>query len=275
MDSNTIARLNAINRAFYAATAAEFDRSRSQPWPGWLRLLAHLPLPCPSVLDVGCGNGRFGAFLATSSSDRLAGHGEIITSTPGVPPSKHGEGELVPVLHYHGVDSNPALLAVAQTTLATIPNLTVTLEQRDIVESPLDSGQYDLVVAFGLLHHIPGVVERRDFVRGLAERVRPGGVLTFACWRFYEYERFRSRVVPWPDDLVGKIEPGDYLLDWRRGKVAEDETFPQRYCHYVDDAEHDGLAAGLESVGMREVVRYRADGETDALNCYSVFSRPA
>lgn len=267
MDSATIARLNAVNRAFYAATAPEFDRSRSQPWPGWVRLREHLPEQCESVLDVGCGNGRFGAFLATSD----------LTSPPG-PLSIHGEGEIaVPprILRYHGVDSSTALLDAARVALASIPSLTATLEERDIIESPLDSGEYDLVAAFGLMHHIPGEAERRDFLRGLAARVRPGGILAFACWRFYEYERFRSRVVPWPDDLVNQVERHDYLLDWRRGVSGASDSVehPLRYCHYVDDAEHDALAAALTSAGMREIARYRADGEGNALNCYSLFSR--
>lgn len=242
MDSATIQRLNAINHAFYAATAPEFDRSRSQPWPGWTRLLSHLPEPCASVLDVGCGNGRFGVFLASSSP-----------------------------LHYHGVDSSAALLEAARMALTDIPHLTVTLEKRDIIESPLDAGQYDLVAAFGLLHHIPGATARSDFLRGLAARVRPGGLLAFACWRFYEYERFRSRVVPWPDDLINRVERHDYLLDWRRGGTSEGADHPLRYCHYVDDAEHDALAAALASAGMREIINYRADGEGDALNRYSLF----
>jgi 2-polyprenyl-3-methyl-5-hydroxy-6-metoxy-1,4-benzoquinol methylase len=56
-------RLNTINREFYRVTAHDFDETRGQPWPGWKRVLPYLKLPL-SVLDVGCGNGRFGVFLA-------------------------------------------------------------------------------------------------------------------------------------------------------------------------------------------------------------------
>lgn len=280
MDSTTIQRLNVINHAFYAATAPEFDRSRSQPWPGWTRLLDHLPKPCESVLDVGCGNGRFGVFLTTSPPDPLSIHGEGENQSPALPTSSTASPSTSPIasfnLNYHGVDSSAALLEAARVALTEISHLTVTLERRDIIESPLAAGQYDLVAAFGLLHHIPGATARRDFLRGLAARVRPGGLLAFACWRFYEYERFRSRVVPWPDDLINRVERHDYLLDWRRGGGTSggggESDYPLRYCHYVDDAEHDALAAVLESAGMREIIRYRADGEGDALNCYSLFT---
>ncbi|MGH9460977.1 MAG: methyltransferase domain-containing protein, partial [Vicinamibacteria bacterium] len=65
MDWSTILALNAINRDFYTQRAEEFAATRGGPWRGWRRLLEPLqaceePL---SVLDVGCGNGRFGMFL--------------------------------------------------------------------------------------------------------------------------------------------------------------------------------------------------------------------
>ncbi|MEW6579100.1 MAG: hypothetical protein AB1435_07890, partial [Chloroflexota bacterium] len=74
--------------------------------------------------------------------------------------------------------------------------------------------------------------------------------------------RFRQRILPWPPDLVA--EPGDYLLDWRRGARAP------RYCHYVDDAEHAALIA---ATGLRELATYRADGHTGDVNQYSILRR--
>ncbi|MEO0562469.1 MAG: hypothetical protein AAF125_10160, partial [Chloroflexota bacterium] len=67
---------------------------------------------------------------------------------------------------------------------------------------------------------------------------------------------------PWPPDL--DREPGDYLLDWRRGTVA------RRYCHHVDDAEHDAL---VHTTGLEEVARFRADGADGRTNQYSVLRR--
>lgn len=234
MDDQTIHRLNAINGEFYRLTATEFDETRGQPWPGWDRLLPYLQTPL-HVLDVGCGNGRLGVFLA----QRLTG-----------------------AITYHGVDNNPALLTAAQTALNGLPGMTFTLETRDVVENPPIDGAYDLVAAFGLLHHIPGAAQRQMFMKALAERVRPGGLLAFACWRFYEYPRFRDRIIPWPDDLT--VETHDYLLDWRRGVVA------RRYCHYVDDAEQVALVA---AAGLTEIAAYRADGFTGDVNHYALLQR--
>jgi tRNA (uracil-5-)-methyltransferase TRM9 len=230
MDTVTIARLNAINREFYRVTATEFDATRGQAWVGWERLLPLIPrTDLLSVVDVGCGNGRFGVFLRERGLN----------------------------IAYHGMDNSQALLDKAR---AALPDST--FELRDIVDNPPDTGTYDLVVLFGVLHHIPGMAQRQAFMRVLAERVTVGGVLAFACWRFYEYERFRSRIVPFGDEIT--VEKHDYLLDWRRGEVA------LRYCHYVDDAEHSALIA---ATGLREIVSYRADGEDGQANQYSVLRR--
>jgi SAM-dependent methyltransferase len=231
MNDATVKRLNQINREFYQITAVSFDESRSEPWPGWDMLPPYLKTPL-SVLDVGCGNGRFGLFLA-----------EKLASPP----------------QYHGIDNNPALLDRARAALA---HLDARLETRDMIIDPPDEGAYNLVALFGVLHHVPGRAQRRIFVQTLAQRVAPGGILALAAWCFYEYERFRARIVPWPDDL--DVEPHDYLLDWRRGARA------LRYCHYVDEAEHADLVAAS---GLTEITTYRADGRTNDINRYSLLRR--
>jgi SAM-dependent methyltransferase len=234
MDAKTQERLNQINRDFYAAAAAEFDQTRSRAWPGWLRLQEHLQPPL-RVLDVGCGNGRFGLFLAESF--------------PGA-------------VTYHGLDNSSALLQFAESALANANLATFSLNEFDLLHDSLPDSQYDLVVLFGVIHHVPGAQKRRDLLRNLAERVAHNGLLSFAAWCFYEYERFRERLVPWPDDLT--VEEHDYLLDWRAGERV------LRYCHYVDEAEHAELIA---ATGLEEVRTFREDGSGHAMNRYSILHR--
>jgi len=109
---------------------------------------------------------------------------------------------------------------------------------------------------------VPGATTRRDLIARLAKCLAPGGALFFSAWRFYEFERFRRRIVPWPADL--NAEPGDYLLDWRRGERA------LRYCHYVNEAEHAALIAAS---GLREIATFCADGESGQSNRYSLLRR--
>lgn len=239
MNPAVIHYLNSINQRFYQTVSAAFDETRGLAWPGWLRLLPYLTgRETVSVLDVGCGNGRFGVFLAQN--------------LPGC------------ALVYHGQDNNADLLGRARAALADYPLARARYELRDVVTHPPDDGAYDLVVAFGLLHHVPGAAQRLALVRTLAERTAPGGMLVFACWRFYEDARLRQRIIAWDEPWQAQVEPGDYLLDWRRGEPA------LRYCHYVDDAEHARLAA---AAGIPETTRYRADGPGGTANCYSILQR--
>ncbi|MCC7207566.1 MAG: class I SAM-dependent methyltransferase [Anaerolineae bacterium] len=238
MDAASIKRLNDLNRAFYALTVTDFDESRGRPWPGWRRLLPHLAgKPSPvRVLDVGCGNGRFGRFLARNVAAEV---------------------------RYHGLDFSPALLDAARDAFARMGILAdAVLEACDVLADGLPDGVYDLVAAFGLLHHVPGGENRRALVRALAERLAPGGLLVFTGWRFYEYERFRERIEPWPDGVAR--EPGDFLLDWRRGHAANTAL---RYCHHIDDAEQDALIAAS---GLERVETFRADGHTGDINSYAL-----
>ncbi len=60
MNDATIKRLNQINRGILPDHAAA-STSRGASRGPWETLAAHLSAPL-TVLDVGCGNGRFGVF---------------------------------------------------------------------------------------------------------------------------------------------------------------------------------------------------------------------
>lgn len=235
MDQATAERLNLINRDFYRATAAEFDATRQSAWHGWERLLEFIELPLASVLDLGCGNGRFAFFLA---------------------------GRQLQPFRYIGIDSSPELLTIARPQLAGA-GIEATLLEGDLALDELPRHSARLVALFGVIHHVPGFARRKRLLAAAADCVAPDGYLAFACWRFYEQERFRRRIVAWDADL--KVERHDYLLDWRRGERA------LRYCHFVDDEEHDRLAA---ATGLAVIANFRADGVEGDLNRYTILRKP-
>ena len=235
MNHETRHYLNQINRDFYATTAVEFDATRGRAWVGWIRLLQHIDLPIESLLDIGCGNGRFADYLAQQQRQPFV---------------------------YIGIDNNCQLLALARQKLAQHPQLITRLIERDLVLEGLPEAQVQLTVMFGILHHVPGFKDRRALLSQAADCLMPGGYLVFAAWRFYEQERFRQRIVPWPADI--EVEKNDFLLDWRRGQTA------LRYCHYVDDEEHAALIAAS---GLSLIADFRADGATGELNRYEVLRR--
>ena len=235
MKRSTIQWLNQINRDFYRVTAGEFAATRQVAWSGWRRMLDHIELPIRSVLDLGCGNGRFALFLAERQKQDFA---------------------------YYGVDNNAVLLAIARAQFADKPSIQAELIEHDVILEGAPRLRAELVVLFGLIHHVPGLEQRRKLLAAAAECVLPGGHLVFAAWRFYEQERFRQRVVAWSDDI--EVETHDYLLDWRRGERA------LRYCHYIDDDEHARL---VEATDLTVVADFRADGAEGDLNRYTIVRR--
>lgn len=237
-EPETRRRLNAINRSFYEVAAEDFDQTRASAWSGWERLLPHLRLPLTG-LDVGCGNGRFGVFL----HERL----RPTVSNP---------------LTYTGIDASAPLLERARAALADRDGLSLSLQQHDLTEQPLDLPPQDVIALFGVLHHIPGAAERADLLRSLAARLRPGGLLIVTVWRFLDFPRFRERIIPWPEDI--QPEPDDYLLDWRRG------PYSLRYCHHTGDAELQSLSA---ATGLAQIDTFRADGPENRANLYLLLGR--
>ena len=246
MDDATARALNRINRRFYAEQARAFSSTRESPWPGWRRLAERLEAEAltraPAVLDVGCGNARFGRFLA----------------------------ERAPALRYTGVDASAALLAVARERGGLGPE--PVLHELDLVEEDLPAWlgarRFDLIVLFGVLHHVPGGARRETLLRGLLAHLAPTGVLALTSWRLARFERFRARALPWeasPEPLdPAQLEPGDRLLPWDRGEGV-------RYVHFAHDEETAELVA---RTGARLVERYEADGRDEALNHYFLLRAP-
>jgi 2-polyprenyl-3-methyl-5-hydroxy-6-metoxy-1,4-benzoquinol methylase len=119
-------------------------------------------------------------------------------------------------------------------------------------------------VALAVLHHIPGFDLRVGVLREIAGLLKPGGCLILSTWQFLGSARMRRKIVDWAEVSIAEesLEPGDYLLDWKR------EGRGLRYCHLVDEAEVERLAAE-SGFCVRET--FRAGGREGNLSLFSVF----
>jgi len=185
MNEDVARRLVAVNQAFYDRFAASFAASRSEPAPGFARLLDYISVGA-AVLDVGCSDGRLARFL-----------------------NQHGV-----LARYTGVDFSAPLLASVEPALGRF-------ERRDLSRPNCLSGlgQYDLVACLSTLQHIPGHAHRVRLVSEMRDCLRTGGYVALANWQFTAHERQRRKVRPW--STIGledaEVESGDYLLSWQRG----------------------------------------------------------
>lgn len=243
MNRDTVLALNAINRAFYSSQAERFSATRRSVWRGFERAVPRIEAALPrggSLLDLGCGNGRFADALLSALERPFA---------------------------YLGVDASEALLAEARLRHASRAGLRFLLH--DFVVDPLEPAlgreRFHAILLLGLLHHVPGAATRQRLLAECARRLEPGGLLLLTLWRFERLARLRRRIVPWqelaarggPALAPGELEPGDHLLAFGPGRDA------LRYCHAFGEDERRSLLACLP---LERVDTWLADGETGDLN---------
>jgi tRNA (uracil-5-)-methyltransferase TRM9 len=227
-----------LNRSFYEGFARSFADSRSISQAGLVRVLS-LVADGSHVLDVGCGDGR--------AARALDGLGRRVT--------------------YVGIDASPSLMALAHERATALIHVTATFAVLDVTtaEWPAHLGRhaFDYVLALALLHHIPGHDLRVRLVQQMAALLGPAGTLIISTWQFLASERLRRKIVPW--SAIGlhenQMEPGDYLLDWRRG------GYGLRYCHLINE---DDLIRLCRTAGLSVRESFLAD---DGLNLYVVAAR--
>lgn len=241
MNEITCKRLLDLNRQFYATVADDFDSTRLNLPMGMIRSLNYVrPLFTEgeklSVLDAGCGNGRFCWAL-----EKL--------ETP---------------IDYLGIDNDSRLLDLAQTHSSQLHFVYTQFQQLDLVTStPRLASPCHLVTCFAVLHHIPSYNLRLQLMRWLASQLEAGGRLLISTWQFLNSPRLVAKQIDW--SAVGidahETEPGDALLPWNQGVYAI------RYAHQIDEDEVRQLA---QEAGLLLQEIYYADGKEGNLNLYAV-----
>ncbi len=263
MDPQLRDALLKLNRQFYARVAPHFDATRQGWTPGLCAILPYFRVggkDGPTVLDVGCGNGRFARLLAEK----------------GISAS------------YTGIDVDKALLQIAGKSTKNLagvkcqfiradladPGWTTALESERVYEREDTITQerrdgtpsFDIVLCTATVQHLPGYALRLRLFQDL-QRLTAGYVI-LSLWQFLSSTRFRSKLID-PIEVgmnASEFEPGDGLLPWRQGVEAT------RYVHQVDEAELGRLAA---DAGMSILHSFRADGKEGDLNLYAVLGLAA
>lgn len=259
MTPETTQKLVTLNQRFYAQFAGAFHRSRLEPAEGFHDLVAFLPERAFRVLDIGCGNGRFGYFLHQ--------HGRVQT--------------------YLGLDASPEYLAQAQQASDLLPHTAVPptpgqfrfqladMTQPDFLRQALLSATptavtFDLIVCLSALHHIPGQARRQAIMQEMANHLTPGGLLILGNWQFLDSARQRRKIIPWaeagtnltPTELA-ELTEADYLLSWNRGGTGF------RYVAMIDETATAVLAT---HANLHIIHQFRSDGREKNLNLYTIFS---
>jgi tRNA (uracil-5-)-methyltransferase TRM9 len=235
VNPTTLSRLLDLNRQFYQTFALQFSATRQLLQPGVMRLLEQLDTSA-NLLDLGCGNGEL--------ARQLARHGSIGA--------------------YTGLDFSPAFLEQASIGQSTnFHFLQADLSSPDWYTS-LPGERYDAILAFAVLHHLPGVEMRMQVLSKVRSLLLQGGRFIHSEWQFLNSPRLKARVQPWVVIELSEsdVDPGDYLLDWRQGGQG------LRYVHHFSQTELERLA---EAAGFEIIESFLSDGENSRLSLYQVW----
>lgn len=241
VDAETRDRLIDLNRRFYQTFARPFAETRARLQPGVLQILDRLP-PQAAVLDLGCGAGTLAIELAR----------------------REHTGP------YVGLDFSAELLRVAEASVQEAGGLQAAFLLAELGRtdwtSALPLAHFDRALAFAVLHHLPDHEVRVNLLRRVRELLARRGRFIHSCWQFLNSERLRERIQPWSAVGLspGRVDPGDYLLDWRR------EGRGLRYVHHFSPEELADLAA---AAGFEILETFHADGEGGNLGLYQTWKK--
>ncbi len=248
MEQKTIKLLLELNQQFYQTFALPFSSTRMKIQPGIRQLIPSLTSH-HSILDLGCGNGELALELY-----RNGFRGKYI-----------------------GLDFSTKLLEIAQARLKNSPYFAYfspCFYHADITRSDwlklIKDNNFEVVVAFAVLHHIPGKEYRLRFFQSIhkilarnSTQTQPGKFI-FSVWQFLNSERQRKRIHEWEEVGLSsqEVEENDYLLDWKEG------GFGLRYAHHFTIEE---LALFAQQSGFIIRNSFSSDGREGNLALYQIW----
>jgi SAM-dependent methyltransferase len=248
MQAEVIQQLLDINYQFYQTFGGAFAATRRRVQPGIRKVLEMIPKH-GYWLDLGCGSGALAQLWVKQG--RQGG--------------------------YHGLDFSAVLLQEARDLLAgeeIDTRLEIQFTEFDLLSpvwpTVLPRKQFDGILCFAAMHHIPAYEKRLQLVRQVRGMLMEGGLFIHSNWQFQHSPRLVARIQSWSQ--IGlqaeRLEEGDTLLDWRYALPGQSEQVGYRYVHRFSEDEFKRLA---QEGGFEIKERFESDGDGGRLGLYQIW----
>ncbi len=284
MNQTTVNQINLINKDFYGKISSQWNQKTDSKWTGWDKVITHLQTRFAHkktirVLDLGCGNGRFATFINANLTQHIEYTGVDFDTFFLQQAKKRKEFDTSDSVNYNANLNTDNLIPSKPFVKFQLIDLDITKEafQTDF-QTKSNNQKYDLVVAFGLIHHIASYQNRLKLLQfaksclDTTQTTENKPLLVWTSWRFLDQPRLLKRIVGL-DSGIGQqiindnnldtteLESGDHFLNWVKHEYAV------RFSHYIDDQEAQNL--NLDS-NLKLVDAYLDDSITQNLNGYYV-----
>lgn len=213
MEENDPRRIVGKVKSDYNFIAREWDLSRTQPSRLKLNLIGALREGM-EILDVGCGNGLMVPFIMDKGA------------------------------YYVGVDIAENLIDIARERyVAEIEAGRAHFWAGDATELPVKDEEFDFIISFAVLHHLPSEKLRKKFFEEIRRALRPNGKVKITVWNL-KSDWVRNRFDT--DAQLGGQESGDAYIPWR----GTQSQIVNRYVHQFSKDELYKLAkeAGFSDI---------------------------
>ncbi len=213
MNKNNPQKIIEKIRDDYNLIAKEWDLSRNRASQLKVNLIKSVE-PKSKVLDIGCGNALISPFVLKKSA------------------------------FYYGLDISEKLIEISREKYKKeIEEEKVKFFVGQATELPFGDEEFDFVISFAVLHHIPSKEIRKKFFKEIMRISKPNAKIKIIVWNLLnEWTNKRFDI---ENKFKGK-NSGDIFIPWKatQGKIIN------RYVHQFSEEELFSLAknTGFENI---------------------------
>lgn len=206
MNEQDEARLKPIKESFNTI-AEEFSHTREHPWPEF-GIFKHCIPDHVSILDVGCGNGRFLQYLLDQKK----------------------------IVDYTGLDFSKKLIGIARKRFPLGEFVEQSMTDFDLEK------RFDRIVAIASFHHVPTKRLRAKTLEHIRKHLKDDGLFIISVWNLWRWRYLLPLLKGFLSSLLTLFfkDPRDVLVPFGQNKVP-------RFYHafFRSELKHALIKAGF------------------------------